>query len=58
MRGYAEELIADLVHLDDAGWRRAGTRRRRERFTVEGLARFALHEAHHHRLDAWALITH
>jgi hypothetical protein len=27
-------------------------RRDREQFTVEGLIRFALHEAYHHRADA------
>lgn len=57
LRTNAEQLVAELAHLDDAGWQRAGTRRRGERFTVEGLARFALHEAHHHRIDAETLLT-
>lgn len=57
LRTNAEELVAALADLDDAGWQRAGTRRRGERFTVEGLARFALHEAHHHRIEAGALLT-
>ncbi len=57
LRTNAEELVAELADLDDAAWQRAGTRRRGERFTVEGLARFALHEAHHHRIDAQALIS-
>jgi hypothetical protein len=57
LRTNARQLVAELADLDDAGWQRAGTRRRGERFTVEGLARFALHEAHHHRIDAQALLT-
>ena len=56
LRTNAEELVAELADLDDAGWQRAGTRRRGERFTVEGLARFVLHEAYHHRIDAQALL--
>lgn len=57
LRTNAEQLVAELADLDDAGWQRAGTRRPGERFTIEGLARFALHEAHHHRIDAQALLT-
>ena len=57
LRTNAKELVAELAHLDETGWQRAGTRRRGERFTVEGLARFALHEAHHHRIEARALLT-
>jgi len=57
LRTNAQELNAELAKLDDAGWLRAGTRRPGERFTVEGLARFALHEAHHHRHDAQTLLT-
>ena len=41
LRRHAEELVAKLADLDDAGWQQTGTRRRGERFTVEGLARFA-----------------
>ena len=48
----AERLHLTLPRPGDATWRRGATRRGRERFTVEGLARFALHEAHHHRVDA------
>ncbi len=52
----AERLKMSLPRPGEAAWRRAGTRRGREHFTVEGLARFALHEARHHRLDAeWIL---
>lgn len=50
MRGAA--LAATLRAVPDDGWERTCTRRRTERFTVAGLARFALHEAHHHRVDA------
>jgi mannose-6-phosphate isomerase-like protein (cupin superfamily) len=48
----AERLVMALPAERDAAWQRAGTRRERERFTVDGLARFALHEARHHRFDA------
>jgi hypothetical protein len=49
----AVALAHALPRLDDpAGWARAGTRRAGERFTVEGLARYALHESAHHRADA------
>lgn len=53
----AQRLAAALAPLDDDAWRRAGTRRSRERFTIEGLARFALHEARHHRVDAERTLT-
>lgn len=45
-------LVRALPTPGASAWDRAGTRRGRERFTVEGLARFALHEARHHRIDA------
>ncbi len=48
----AERLVRALPAEGDAAWQRAGTRREIERFTVDGLARFALHEARHHRFDA------
>ncbi|HEV2811303.1 MAG TPA: DinB family protein [Acidimicrobiales bacterium] len=48
----AAGLARALPSPGDTAWDRAGTRRGRERFTVEGLARFALHEARHHRIDA------
>jgi hypothetical protein len=49
----AVSLALALPRLDDlAGWVRSGTRRVGERFTVERLVRFALHESHHHRRDA------
>ena len=49
----AVALALALPRLDDPdAWVRAGTRRGGERFTVEGLARYALHESTHHRLDA------
>ena len=48
----AAGLVRALPTPGDREWDRAGTRRGRECFTVEGLARFALHEARHHRIDA------
>jgi hypothetical protein len=48
----ARRLGMTLPSPGDPAWQRAGTRRGRERFTVGGLARFALHEARHHRIDA------
>ena len=65
--GYAAQdpaaVLADLelnaAHLADVlatvpedGWGRVGTRRGRERFTVEAMGRFCLHEGHHHLHDA------
>ncbi len=47
-RRYAEAL--DQVPAD--AWDRGATRRDGERFTIELMARFALHEVVHHRLDA------
>ena len=46
------ERLASVLPTSAVGWERRATRRGREHFTVEGLARFALHEAHHHRLDS------
>ena len=49
----AVALALGLPRLDDpASWARTGTRRGSERFTIDGLARYALHESAHHRLDA------
>lgn len=49
----AVRLALALPRLDDPpAWDRAGTRRPGERFTIEGIARYALHESVHHRLDA------
>jgi len=48
----AEALALALEGVDAAAWHRTGMRRAGERFTVEGLGRFALHEARHHRVDA------
>jgi hypothetical protein len=48
----AVDLALSLPRLDDpAAWQRAGTRRDLERFTIDALTRFALHESVHHRLD-------
>lgn len=49
----AAERYADrLVGLSDDEWERTGTRLEDEVFDVALLARFALHEARHHRVDA------
>jgi hypothetical protein len=49
----AVALALALPRLDDPdSWERSGIRRGGERFTVDGLTRFALHESVHHRLDA------
>ena len=50
-------LAERLVGLDDAQWSRVGLRRTDERFTVEGLARFAWHESVHHLHDASTLLA-
>jgi hypothetical protein len=47
----ADRLAALLAGLDDAQRARTGERRDGEVFTVEGLGRFALHEAEHHLHD-------
>jgi hypothetical protein len=48
----ADLLAAVLAAVPSSGWERTGVRRAGEHFTVAGLARFALHEAHHHLQDA------
>ena len=48
----AELLAAILERVPPDGWAKQATRRGTESFTVAGLARFALHEAHHHLADA------
>src|SRR6266536_3023726 len=48
----AERFALLLATLPEGGWRRTGTRLEGERFDVALLARFALHEARHHRIDA------
>lgn len=52
----ADGLADRLDRLDAAGWSRHGRRRPDEHFTVEGLARFALHEVVHHLHDAATLV--
>jgi hypothetical protein len=44
------KLVLELLPEDS--WRRSGTRLEDERFDIALLARFALHEARHHRVDA------
>jgi DinB family protein len=48
----ADLFATILAAVPVKGWTRAGRRRDSEQFTVAGLARFALHEAHHHLQDA------
>ena len=48
----AKRFARTLEPLDEAAWGRTATRRSGERFTVEGFARFTLHEVHHHLHDA------
>jgi len=48
----ADEVAGLLADVGADEWGRAGTRRPGERFSVDGLGRFALHEAHHHHTDA------
>jgi hypothetical protein len=48
----AEQLKLLLEPLPEDSWRRSGTRLEGERFDIALLARFALHEARHHRADA------
>jgi hypothetical protein len=48
----ADLFATVLAAVPADGWDRHGVRRPGEDFTVAGLARFALHEAHHHLQDA------
>jgi hypothetical protein len=48
----ASKLSEALRLVDDDGWSRGAVRRPGERFTIELMARFALHEVVHHRTDA------
>lgn len=59
----ADDVVRNATHLRDVlaevgddDWERGATRRG-ERFTVELLARYALHEVVHHRVDAAASIA-
>ena len=49
---HAARLAALLDAVPDDAWDRAATRRGTERFTIELMARFTLHEVVHHRVDA------
>src|SRR6202035_2570929 len=53
----AAELAAALEPVAPDGWGRVGVRRGTERFTVAGLARLGLHEAHHHLTDAGRVLN-
>ena len=48
----AEHLASVLDTVPREAWGRAATRRGTERFTIADLARFSLHEGHHHLRDA------
>lgn len=52
LRSQATRLAAILGAVDEAGWTRTAVRDGVDRFTVHGMACFALHESHHHLLDA------
>lgn len=49
---HAARLAAVLDSVPPDAWDRAATRRGTERFTIELMARFTLHEVVHHRVDA------
>ena len=53
----ADDMADRLEVLDEAMWVRTATRRPGERFTVEGLVRFTLHEVHHHLHDAQQVLA-
>ena len=48
----AEHLASVLDGVPAGAWGRAATRRGTERFTIADMARFSLHEGHHHLRDA------
>jgi hypothetical protein len=48
----ADGFAAVASAVEEGEWSRSATRRPGERFTVEGLVRFALHEVRHHHWDA------
>jgi hypothetical protein len=52
IRAEASRFASVLADLVDGAWSRPARRDGVDRFTVAGLACFAVHEAHHHLLDA------
>ncbi len=52
IRTEADRLASILGGRRPGDWDRTAMRDGTDRFTVGGLARFAVHEAHHHLLDA------
>jgi hypothetical protein len=52
LRAQAIRLAGILETVDEAGWARTAMRDGVDRFTVHGMACFAVHESHHHLLDA------
>lgn len=53
----ARTLVGVLNGCTGSAWSRTAHRSDGARFTVAGMARFALHEAHHHFLDATGLLN-
>jgi hypothetical protein len=53
----AASLCAPLADLGETPWARTAQRRAGERFSIEGMVRFAWHETVHHRHDAAVLLT-
>jgi DinB family protein len=56
IRQVAAEFAQLLSRTPRGTWGRSGTRLEGERFDLAGLARFALHEARHHLVDARASV--
>ncbi len=52
LEGQAARLASIIADRGDRDWGRTARRDGVDRFTVAGLACFAVHEAHHHLLDA------
>ena len=48
----ATDFATVLAAVGDGAWDRSGLGGDGNRFTIDGLARFTLHEAHHHLRDA------
>lgn len=48
----ADDFAAALAAVPDDAWGRSAIRADGNRFTVEGITRFTLHEVRHHRADA------
>jgi hypothetical protein len=53
----AEDFAAALAAVPAHAWGRRAIRGDGDRFTVEGIARFTLHEVRHHRADALEVLA-